>query len=213
MSAAMVVKSANETLRGTTADSSENHVPAEVSNLRVAIRDIASCVEEQLDQQLRGLPRKKRDIVLKELRNAVSMAEAKMESAFQHAVVLTAQQPGWSEQRRQSGQGAREEITEAGTVSLGKRRSSRGGVALREAFVTLIKHMGKQCYREIELLGQTAEALVDTGSVVSIIRTVMLNKAKDRGTDIDGIVVEAGDPNKHRVCDASGNPMKFLKVI
>ncbi|VDO37679.1 unnamed protein product [Heligmosomoides polygyrus] len=41
----------------------------------------------------------------------------------------------------------------------------------------------------------------------------MLDKAKDRGIDIDGIVVEAGDPNKHRVYDASGNPMKFLKVI
>ncbi|VDP03198.1 unnamed protein product [Heligmosomoides polygyrus] len=81
-----VVNTTNETLRGTTADSSENRVPAEVSELRVAIRDIASCVEEQLDQQLRGLSRKKRDILLEELRNAVSMAEAKMESAFQHAV-------------------------------------------------------------------------------------------------------------------------------
>uniref|UniRef100_A0A183GP00 PKS_DH domain-containing protein n=1 Tax=Heligmosomoides polygyrus TaxID=6339 RepID=A0A183GP00_HELPZ len=46
-------------------------------------------------------------------------------------------------------------------------------------------------YTQIELLGLTAEALVDTGFVAFIIPTVLLDKAKDRGIDIDGIIVEA----------------------
>ncbi|VDO21354.1 unnamed protein product [Heligmosomoides polygyrus] len=324
-----VVNTTNETLRGTTADSTENRVPAEVSELRVAIRDIASCDEEQLDQQLRGLSRKKRDIVLEELRNAVSMADAKMESAFQHAVgadcpaarlgtsvqqsmqdppLASREAAAKSEQWRQSAQCAREEIEEAGNskpweeaklgaaptaaptdlsaiiaciveyampVAAGRKATeqssskshtcfqcgevghfqqacpkkvgnpkvgrdlAKGSTEPRKAplregkrqdhpsFSTQLmwrrrvagsvrdpdKAYGKPCYCEIELLGLTAEALVDTGSVVSIIPTVMLDKAKDHGIDIDGIVVEAGDPNKHRVYDASGNPMKFLKVI
>ncbi|KAL6723983.1 hypothetical protein Aduo_018922 [Ancylostoma duodenale] len=72
---------------------------------------------------------------------------------------------------------------------------------------------GKPCYCDIELLGVKAKALIDTGSVISIIPVGLLKRAQHAGSDLDEMVTMMEDDDDVQVYDASGNPMEFLMRI
>ncbi|KAK6029636.1 hypothetical protein OSTOST_04251 [Ostertagia ostertagi] len=78
---------------------------------------------------------------------------------------------------------------------------------------TVTKAYGEPCYCNIGVFGFETRALIDTGSVVSIIPVGLLKLAQERGVDMDRMVTMLGEPNQNQVLDASGNPMKFLMRI
>ncbi|KAK5970573.1 hypothetical protein GCK32_010214, partial [Trichostrongylus colubriformis] len=57
------------------------------------------------------------------------------------------------------------------------------------------------------------KALIDTGSVISIIPVGLLKLAQELGVDMDSMVTMLGEAEENQVLDASGNPMKFLMRI
>ncbi|KAK6017926.1 hypothetical protein OSTOST_16543 [Ostertagia ostertagi] len=57
------------------------------------------------------------------------------------------------------------------------------------------------------------DAMIDTGSVVSIVPLGLLLEAKEKKIDLDSLVTIMGDGNSQRVVDASGNAMSFLMLI
>ncbi|KAK6011348.1 zinc knuckle [Ostertagia ostertagi] len=72
---------------------------------------------------------------------------------------------------------------------------------------------GKPLICRVQMLGMTVDAMVDTGSVVSIVPLGVLLEAKNRRIDLDQLVTIMGDGNSQRVMDASGNTMSFLMLI
>ncbi|VDP55311.1 unnamed protein product [Heligmosomoides polygyrus] len=72
------------------------------------------------------------------------------------------------------------------------------------------KPFGKQCHCTIRIMGTTAKALIDTGSVLSIIPTGFLYPLKEKGEDLDSMVTLLGPPRDNSILDVSGNRMKFL---
>ncbi|KAK6056865.1 hypothetical protein COOONC_05627 [Cooperia oncophora] len=84
---------------------------------------------------------------------------------------------------------------------------------VRKSAPTRTEAYGEPCYCDIEVFGLNTKALIDTGSVISIIPVGLLQLAHNLGADIDQTGTILGDADKDEVLDASGNPMTFLKRI
>ncbi|KAK6017442.1 zinc knuckle [Ostertagia ostertagi] len=67
--------------------------------------------------------------------------------------------------------------------------------------------------KRVQMLGMTVDAMIDTGSVVSIVPLGLLLEAKKKMIDLDKLVTIMGDGNSQKVMDASGNTMSFLMLI
>ncbi|RCN27353.1 hypothetical protein ANCCAN_26913 [Ancylostoma caninum] len=72
---------------------------------------------------------------------------------------------------------------------------------------------GGPCLCNIEIFGIKAKALIDTGSVITIIPLGLLKRAMEQGADLDNMVTMMGNGSDSQVYDASGNPMSFLMLI
>nr|CDJ85154.1 Zinc finger domain containing protein [Haemonchus contortus] len=72
---------------------------------------------------------------------------------------------------------------------------------------------GKQTVAKVDLLGMSRDALLDTGSRISILPLKLLREAQIAGFDIDKDVEEVPIPNQRTIYDASGNPMEFKGAI
>ncbi|EYC24467.1 hypothetical protein Y032_0013g1920 [Ancylostoma ceylanicum] len=72
---------------------------------------------------------------------------------------------------------------------------------------------GGSFHCDIRVFGLEAEALIDSGSVITILPLGLLKKARDQGADLDKMVTMMGDGGDSQVQDASGNPMSFLMRI
>ncbi|XGW34732.1 hypothetical protein V3C99_018613 [Haemonchus contortus] len=70
---------------------------------------------------------------------------------------------------------------------------------------------GKQTVAKVDLLGMSRNALLDTGSQISILPLKMLREAQRAGFDIDKDVEEV--TYQRTIYDASGNPMEFKGAI
>uniref|UniRef100_A0A7I4XWQ3 CCHC-type domain-containing protein n=1 Tax=Haemonchus contortus TaxID=6289 RepID=A0A7I4XWQ3_HAECO len=66
---------------------------------------------------------------------------------------------------------------------------------------------------EMEIFGIKAKALVDTGSVISIVSVGLLKRARERGADLDAKACIVGDGRQRKLFDASGDSMSFLSEI
>ncbi|VDO24507.1 unnamed protein product [Heligmosomoides polygyrus] len=75
---------------------------------------------------------------------------------------------------------------------------------------TSTRTFGTPCYCTVRIMGTTAKALIDTGSVLSIIPTGFLYPLKEKGEDLDSMVTLLEPPRNRNISDVSGNPMKFL---
>uniref|UniRef100_A0A7I4YHH5 RNA-directed DNA polymerase n=1 Tax=Haemonchus contortus TaxID=6289 RepID=A0A7I4YHH5_HAECO len=73
--------------------------------------------------------------------------------------------------------------------------------------------VGKPSTCEVEIFGVAAKALVDTGSVVSIVPVGLLKQVRERGVDLDAKASIVGDGKQRKLYDASGNAMGFLSEI
>ncbi|KHJ99266.1 zinc knuckle [Oesophagostomum dentatum] len=71
----------------------------------------------------------------------------------------------------------------------------------------------KPCFCDVIVFGLRTRALIDTGSVISIVPVRFLECAQSTGLDLDNLTTVTGDGNENEVFDASGNPMKFLLRI
>ncbi|XGW16277.1 hypothetical protein V3C99_001608, partial [Haemonchus contortus] len=73
--------------------------------------------------------------------------------------------------------------------------------------------VGKPSTCEVKIFGIKAKALVDTGSVISIVPVGLLKRARERGADLDAKACIVGDGRQRKLFDASGNSMSFLSEI
>ncbi|KAK6031026.1 zinc knuckle [Ostertagia ostertagi] len=72
---------------------------------------------------------------------------------------------------------------------------------------------GKRSTIEVTILGKDRKALLDTGSQISILPSIVLQEAMDDGIDIDAVVKEIALPKSLKITDASGKAMKFLTAV
>ncbi|KAK6018450.1 zinc knuckle, partial [Ostertagia ostertagi] len=72
---------------------------------------------------------------------------------------------------------------------------------------------GKPYICNITIFGIIAKAMIDTGSVISIVPMGLLKHAQNNGVDLDGMVKVMDWCAKRPIVDASGNTMSFLKLI
>ncbi|VDP48352.1 unnamed protein product [Heligmosomoides polygyrus] len=73
--------------------------------------------------------------------------------------------------------------------------------------------VGKPTLVNAVIFGIEVEALIDTGSVISILPAGLLKLAKSRGFDIDKEVELVSNDQKRKVFDASGTQMDFLGMV
>ncbi|VDO89100.1 unnamed protein product [Heligmosomoides polygyrus] len=73
--------------------------------------------------------------------------------------------------------------------------------------------VGAQTTAQVQLLGMTRTALLDTGSQVSIIPLQTLVDAQQNGYDLNADVEEIDLDRSKQVYDASGNPMSFKGAV
>ncbi|KAK6058942.1 hypothetical protein COOONC_03464 [Cooperia oncophora] len=72
---------------------------------------------------------------------------------------------------------------------------------------------GKHTVTEVNLLGMSKLALLDTGSQVSIMPLRILLEAQEAGFDMDDNIEESPAPREKTIYDASGNQMEFKGAI
>uniref|UniRef100_A0A7I4YM70 CCHC-type domain-containing protein n=1 Tax=Haemonchus contortus TaxID=6289 RepID=A0A7I4YM70_HAECO len=72
---------------------------------------------------------------------------------------------------------------------------------------------GKPYICNVTIFGIIAKAMIDTGSVLSIVPMGLLKQAQNKGVDLDGMVKVMNWRAKRPIVDASGNAMSFLKLI
>ncbi|KAK5982447.1 hypothetical protein GCK32_010167, partial [Trichostrongylus colubriformis] len=72
---------------------------------------------------------------------------------------------------------------------------------------------GKPYIYDIEIFGILAKAMIDTGSVISIVPMGLLKRAQREGADLDKSVTVMNPTDNRPILDASGNAMSFLKLI
>ncbi|KAK5979129.1 hypothetical protein GCK32_020207, partial [Trichostrongylus colubriformis] len=72
---------------------------------------------------------------------------------------------------------------------------------------------GKPYIYDIEIFGILAKAMIDTGSVISIVPMGLLKRAQREGADLDKSVTVMNSTDNRPIFDASGNAMSFLKLI
>ncbi|VDL81457.1 unnamed protein product [Nippostrongylus brasiliensis] len=75
------------------------------------------------------------------------------------------------------------------------------------------KPYGKPYRCKVKLLGSNVDALIDTGSVLSIVSTGFLMRRKNAGVDLDSLVTMLGPAYNTNIRDVSGNLMSFLMMI
>ncbi|VDL75148.1 unnamed protein product [Nippostrongylus brasiliensis] len=73
--------------------------------------------------------------------------------------------------------------------------------------------VGRKYTTTVEMFGRKWTGLLDTGSEVSIIPAEVLLMAKEDGFDIDREVVEHRVDQSVRICDASGEVMRFVALV
>ncbi|KAK5966835.1 CCHC-type domain-containing protein [Trichostrongylus colubriformis] len=86
------------------------------------------------------------------------------------------------------------------------------GMATRERASEKTDLIGGQIMIALDLLEDRCKALVDTGSMISIIPIEVLARAQDRGFDVDSLAVVPKSELKP-VFDASSNRMDFLGAV
>ncbi|KAK5981123.1 hypothetical protein GCK32_022514, partial [Trichostrongylus colubriformis] len=86
------------------------------------------------------------------------------------------------------------------------------GMAVRENESAASDLIGDRMTVALNLLGESCEALVDTGSMISIVPVELLAKVQDQGFDLDSLDMV---PKAHLkpVFDASDNRMEFLAAV
>ncbi|VDL69029.1 unnamed protein product [Nippostrongylus brasiliensis] len=72
---------------------------------------------------------------------------------------------------------------------------------------------GPQTLREVQLLGQKVQALLDTGSQISILPITLLQRAANAGFDLDGDVEEIPQVDRVPIFNASGSQMLFKGAV
>ncbi|RCN53811.1 zinc knuckle [Ancylostoma caninum] len=72
---------------------------------------------------------------------------------------------------------------------------------------------GEPCICDVEIFGMRARALVDTGSIITIVPVGLLKRTRNEGIDLDSKVTMIGKGGEQRIVDASGNPMQFHMII
>ncbi|CAJ0591630.1 unnamed protein product [Cylicocyclus nassatus] len=72
------------------------------------------------------------------------------------------------------------------------------------------KAIGEPCLCEVEVFGINTKALIDTGSVVSIVPVGFLKLARQQGVDFNTQARRVVDSKQRKLVDASGNLMSFL---
>ncbi|CAJ0595176.1 unnamed protein product [Cylicocyclus nassatus] len=72
------------------------------------------------------------------------------------------------------------------------------------------KAIGEPCLCEVEVFGLNTKALIDTGSVVSIVPVGFLKLARQQGVDFNTQAKRVVDSKQRKLVDASGNLMSFL---
>ncbi|XGW05283.1 hypothetical protein V3C99_016006, partial [Haemonchus contortus] len=74
------------------------------------------------------------------------------------------------------------------------------------------ERVGQLMRKKVKLLGMTASALIDSGSMVSIIPITLLEKAQANGFDVDALPTFSAK-ELGPVYDASGNEMKIVGAV
>ncbi|KAK6044692.1 zinc knuckle, partial [Cooperia oncophora] len=86
------------------------------------------------------------------------------------------------------------------------------GIAVKEGKPMKSTLIGDRVIASLNLLDRTAPALIDTGSMISIIPVGVLAKAQDNGYDVDALQLIEQD-RLSPVFDASDNRMNFLGAV
>ncbi|KAK5971832.1 hypothetical protein GCK32_013478 [Trichostrongylus colubriformis] len=86
------------------------------------------------------------------------------------------------------------------------------GMAVRENELTSRDLIGRKMTVALNLLGENCEALVDTGSMISIVPVELLAKVQDKGFDLDSLEM-IPKSNLKPVFDASNNRMEFVAAV
>ncbi|KAK6025952.1 zinc knuckle [Ostertagia ostertagi] len=104
------------------------------------------------------------------------------------------------------------QVKEKATVSRIIEQARSLGMAVKNARVKRSALIGDRVVVSINLLDRENQALVDTGSMISILPVDILRKAQDSGYDVDALeLVE--ESSLSPVFDASGNRMHFLGAV
>ncbi|EYC14487.1 hypothetical protein Y032_0040g234 [Ancylostoma ceylanicum] len=77
----------------------------------------------------------------------------------------------------------------------------------------LPRAVGQPCVCNVKIFGVTTKALIDTGSVISIVPVGLLKMARQQGVNFDAEAAKVGSGNERTLIDASGNPMGFLAEL
>ncbi|EYC19204.1 hypothetical protein Y032_0025g1233 [Ancylostoma ceylanicum] len=77
----------------------------------------------------------------------------------------------------------------------------------------LPRAVGQPCVCNVKIFGVTTKALIDTGSVISIVPVGLLKMARQQGVNFDAEAAKVGSGNERTLIDASGNPMSFLAEL
>ncbi|KHJ84557.1 zinc knuckle, partial [Oesophagostomum dentatum] len=72
---------------------------------------------------------------------------------------------------------------------------------------------GEPCLCDVTVMGIKAKAMIDTGSIISILPLGLLRQALKSGSPLDEMVTMLGAGNDRKVFDASGNEMRFLMLV
>ncbi|KAL6730721.1 hypothetical protein Aduo_001670 [Ancylostoma duodenale] len=73
--------------------------------------------------------------------------------------------------------------------------------------------VGQPCVCNVEIFGVATKALIDTGSVISIVPVGLLKIARQHGVNFEDEAKKVGNGNGRTLIDASGNPMSFLAEL
>ncbi|KHJ98095.1 zinc knuckle [Oesophagostomum dentatum] len=72
---------------------------------------------------------------------------------------------------------------------------------------------GEPCLCDVTVMGIKAKAMIDTGSIISILPLGLLRQALKSGSPLDEMVTMLGAGNDRKVFDALGNEMRFLMLV
>ncbi|KAL6742133.1 hypothetical protein Aduo_015321 [Ancylostoma duodenale] len=72
---------------------------------------------------------------------------------------------------------------------------------------------GKPYICEVNIMNVKAKAMIDTGSIISILPLGLLKLALENGSPLDDLVTMLRDGDGRKIVDASGNEMSFLMLV
>ncbi|RCN45604.1 hypothetical protein ANCCAN_08440 [Ancylostoma caninum] len=85
-------------------------------------------------------------------------------------------------------------------------RNDTSGTTTTEAY-------GKPYICDVNIMNVKAKAMIDTGSIISILPLGLLKLALENGSPLDDLVTMLGDGDSRKIVDASGNEMSFLMLV